>query len=225
MIVEHFKYQEIIRDTHPSGYRVYHTPTGTHPSVTTVLDRTSDKSGLEAWKAWIGEEKAAQVSKEATDLGTLMHAGLENYLLGQPRPGGSNLIRKKAADMADVIIENGLKNVTEVWGVEVPLYYPGLYAGTTDLVGIHDGDEAIMDFKTTKKPKKLDQILNYIHQLTAYSLAHNEVYGTNIRKGVIFMVSRDLKYQEFTFTTKDFDKHAADWARRVENFYTQVNNT
>lgn len=222
MIVERFKYQPIVRQTHPSGYRVYQTPTGVHPSVTTILDRTSDKSGLEAWKKWLGEEKAAQVSKEATDLGTLMHSHLENHLLGVARPGGTNLIRKQAAQMADVIIEKGLTRVDEVWGVEVPLYYPDLWAGTTDLVGVHDGVEAIMDFKTTKKLKKLDQILNYLHQLTAYALSHNAVYGTNIRKGVIFMVSRDFQYQEFIFTTENFDRHATDWARRVETFYAST---
>ena len=220
MIVERFQYTPIERQTHPSGYRVYVTPTGVHPSVTTILDRTSDKSGLDAWRARVGEEKAAQISKEATDLGSLMHNELENHIHGLPRRQGNNLVVVQARKMADVIIQCGLPKVDEYWGVEVPLYMPDLYAGTTDILGVHEGRPAIMDFKTAKKIKKESQIENYFLQLTAYALAHNEVHGTDIRKGVILMASREFDFKEFVIEGLTFDRYASEWARRVEMFYS-----
>jgi genome maintenance exonuclease 1 len=123
--------------------------------------------------------------------------------------------------MASIVIAEGMKNVTEVWGSEVPLYFPELYAGTTDCVGVHAGDQSILDFKQTNKPKKLEYISDYFLQLTAYALAHNEVHGTNIRKGVILMCSKDFEYQEFTLEPKDFDYWTEEWCKRVEQYYRE----
>jgi genome maintenance exonuclease 1 len=121
--------------------------------------------------------------------------------------------------MADVIISNGLSKVNEVWSIEQSLYFPGLYSGTTDLVGVHANDEAVMDYKQTNKPKKEEYIEDYYLQLMAYILAHNEVYKSNIRKGVVFMCSRDLQYQEFTLQPKDFNKYQDMWLSKVEEYY------
>ena len=93
--------------------------------------------------------------------------------------------------MAQRVIEQGLCNVSEYYGIECTLYYPGLYAGQTDLVCIHKGEDAIVDFKQTNKPKKREWIEDYCVQLTAYNMAHNYVYKTNIQKGVIKMCSKD----------------------------------
>jgi genome maintenance exonuclease 1 len=113
--------------------------------------------------------------------------------------------------MAQTIISNGLSKCNEFWGTEISLFYPKIYAGTTDLVGIHDGSEAIMDHKQTNKPKKREWIEDYFIQLAAYAAAHNEVYKTKIRKGVIFMCSADNQYQEFILEGADF----------VEQYYMQ----
>jgi genome maintenance exonuclease 1 len=132
--------------------------------------------------------------------------------------------------MANTVIEKGLKNVNEFWGVEIPLYFPQLYAGTTDGCGIHLGDESILDYKQTNKPKKEEWIEDYYLQLTAYALAHNEVYGTNIRKGVVLMcvkpevdemgnVLTEPQYQEFVLTPEKFDYWSDQWWKRLELYY------
>jgi genome maintenance exonuclease 1 len=133
--------------------------------------------------------------------------------------------------MAKHIIAHGLKNVNEVWGVEVPLYYPGLYAGTTDCVGVHSSDEAIMDHKQSNKEKKEEWIEDYYLQMVAYALAHNKVHGTNIRKGVVFMCVKppEIKpmtwgeptYQEFILKPEDFSYWEAQWWNKVEQYYKQ----
>jgi genome maintenance exonuclease 1 len=159
-----------------------------------------------------------------------MHTYLENYIKGEElRETVSNPYAKQSLIMARKDISDGFPKISEVWGSEVPLYYPELYAGTTDCVGIHDGDEAILDFKQTNKPKKLEWIEDYFLQLTAYALAHNEVHKTNIRKGVILMCVRppeiasgvwgEPQYQQFIMESKDFDYWTNKWYDRVEQYY------
>ena len=123
--------------------------------------------------------------------------------------------------MADSIIRQGLSQVNEIWGTEVPLYFPSVYAGTTDLCGVHDGAESIMDHKQTNKPKKREWIDDYFIQLTAYAVAHNEVHSTKIRKGVIFMCSADFMYQEFVLEGSEFDKYENEWFKKLEQYYSQ----
>ena len=152
--VQKFPYDELSK-TSKNGKRHYNTPDGRQvPSVTTVLSATKDMTHLHAWRKRVGVEKAAQITQESANIGTVMHNSLEKHVKGQERKPGSNLIHQKAHKMANVIIENGLKDVTEVWGSEVSLHYPELYAGTTDLVGVYNGAPAIMDFKQARRLKK-----------------------------------------------------------------------
>ena len=124
--------------------------------------------------------------------------------------------------MADEIINKGLKNrLGEFWGLEVTLYYPGLYAGATDVVGIYDGGESIVDFKQSNKPKRREWIEDYKLQLAAYALAHNEVYGTNIMKGVNLICTKDNFYQEFIFDGEEFKQAKYEFLRRVDMYYNQ----
>jgi genome maintenance exonuclease 1 len=208
--------------------RVYLTPDGEKtPSVTTILGATKDQTHLIEWRKRVGEENAAQITKEAAGVGTAMHANIERYLAGLERMPGNNLVQVKANAMADQIIANGLSKVNEVWAMEQSLYYPGLYSGTTDLVGVYDGEPAVMDHKQTNKPKKREWVEDYFLQLMAYILAHNEVYGTNIRRGVVFMCSRgddSLKvggetYQQFDLLPQDFNKYEDMWLSKVEDYY------
>lgn len=206
--------------------RKYVTPDGHKlPSVTTILDATKPleaKKALIEWRRRVGEQKANEITKEAAGRGTRMHKWLENYIKDDsPGEPGSNPYSQQSHKMAMHIIENGLSNCDEFWGTEVSLYYPQIYAGTTDLVGLHKGQEAIMDHKQTNKPKKSEWIEDYFLQLTAYANAHNEVYGTKIRKGVIFMCSADFQYQEFVLEGNEFDVWSDKWFKRLEEYYTK----
>jgi genome maintenance exonuclease 1 len=174
---------------------------------------------LNEWKKRVGVEKAQQITTEAAGVGTAMHSNLERFIAGIQRQPGNNPVHVQANKMADVIIENGLSKVSEVWAMEQSLYYPGLFSGTTDLVAVHDGEPAVCDYKQTNKPKKAEWVEDYYLQLMAYILAHNEVYGTDIRKGVIFMCSRAFEYQQFTLEPQDFNKWQDAWLTKVEEYY------
>ena len=218
-----FTYSPLQRDE-STGKRLYATPTGHKvPSVTTVLDKTKPEESriaLANWKKAMGEQRAQQIVTEAANRGTRMHKYLEDYIKGeQLKESVSNPYAQQSLTMAKIVIDQGLSNVDEVWGSEVPLYFPELYAGTTDCVGVHKGEEAILDFKQTNKPKKREYIDDYFLQLTAYALAHNEVHGTNIRKGVILMCSAEYQYQEFILEPKDFDYWVERWCDRVSEYY------
>ena len=224
-ITNKFPYEEMKRETTTEG-RKYVTPDGSKlPSVTTILDATKPleaKKALIEWRRRVGEQKAREITTEAAGRGTRMHKWLENYVLnGETGEPGSNPYSMQSHTMAHTIISRGLSNCSEFWGTEVSLYYPQIYAGTTDLVGLHSSDEAIMDHKQTNKPKKREWIEDYFVQLAAYANAHNEVYGTKIRKGVIFMCSKDNEYQEFIVEGNEFDQWSDRWWKRVEEYYTK----
>jgi genome maintenance exonuclease 1 len=222
IINQRFEYQKLDRVTQEDGTRHYTCPVTQAPlaSVTTVISATEDKSSLEAWEKAVGKKKADAVRHEATVLGTLMHTHLEMVVEGREadRPRGNMPIRQLAKRMSDVVIDRGLSNVTEVWGQEVALYVPGLYAGTTDLVGTYKGRPAIMDHKTAKKLKTREMIDGYLHQLAAYTLAHNVVHGTEIDLGVIFMVDRELKFCEFIIEGDELRRYQDSFLTRVETF-------
>ena len=217
------------------GRRLYQSPDGRRlPSVTTILDRTKpeeSRRALAEWKRRVGTEQAQKITTEAANRGTRMHTYLEHYVkTGELKPAGSNPYAWPSHQMAMTVIDQGLRNVTEFWGVEIPLYFPNLYAGTSDGAGIHAGEESILDYKQTTKPKREEWIDDYKLQLVAYALAHNEVYGTKIRKGVILMcVKPELdaqfniitppQYQEFVLHPEDFDHWEQAWWRRLELYY------
>ncbi|AUS02608.1 restriction endonuclease type II-like protein [Vibrio phage 2.275.O._10N.286.54.E11] len=208
--------------------RLYVTHSGNLPSVTTILSKTEDpdtKAGLKAWRDWVGDAKADEIVKEACDIGTLMHENLENRLIGAEEHKGTMPMRKLARRMADVIQKNAWPNINEVWSQEKPLFYEGLWAGTSDLIGVHDGTPAIMDYKNSRQPKKWEKIKNYRLQCAAYALAHNQMFGTDIKKGVIFVCVRkdpeNLVYQEFVVEGQDFEDAKVEWIERVEQYYTQ----
>lgn len=227
--VERIQYKQCQQVNDPvTRKRVYLTPDGEKtPSVTTILGATKDQTHLIEWRKRVGEENAAQITKEAAGVGTAMHANIERFLAGIERMPGNNIVQVKANAMADQIITNGLSKVNEVWAMEQSLYFPGLYSGTTDLVGVYDGEPAVMDHKQTNKPKKREWVEDYFMQLMAYILAHNEVYGTNIRRGVVFMCSRGddpMKvggevYQQFDLLPEDFNKYQDMWLNKVEDYY------
>ena len=218
-----YPYKELKREQ-SDGSRKYVTPDGYKvPSVTTILDATKPeeaKKALMEWRKRMGPEKAQAITTEAASRGTRMHKWLETYIKnGDTGEPGSNPYSKQSHEMAHKIIENGLKHCDEFWGTEISLYFPQVYAGTTDLVGIHKGVECIMDHKQTNKPKKREWIDDYFLQLAAYATAHNEIHNTKIRKGVVFMCSQDYKYQEFVVEGIEFDNYIGKWFDRLEQYY------
>lgn len=218
--VQKFPYDELSK-TSKNGKRHYNTPDGRQvPSVTTVLSATKDMTHLHAWRKRIGVEKAAQITQESANIGTVMHNSLEKHVKGQERRPGSNLIHQKAHKMANVIIENGLKDVTEVWGSEVSLHYPELYAGTTDLVGVCKGAPAIMDFKQARKLKKKEWVEDYFLQLVAYSEAHNKIYDTQINAGRVFICTQANEFQ--TFEIDNYDHWVGQWYAKLEQYYKKI---
>ena len=207
-----------------NGKRHYDIDSEKLPSVTTILSATQSeekKKSLADWKARMGPQYADRVRDIAAMRGTAMHRYLEAYIDGSGHKDLTS-IGKEAEPMAKKIIESGLGDLGEVWGQEVTLYYPGLYAGATDIVGIYEGKPAIIDFKQTNKPKKREWILDYFCQLGAYCMAHNYVYGTKIQSGVILMCSKDLLFQKFEVEGNDFVKHQHDFLRKIDQYYKNV---
>jgi ATP-dependent exoDNAse (exonuclease V) beta subunit len=206
------------------GLRHYDIAGSEHklPSVTTVLGQTQPKAkqdSLQRWRDRVGAAEAAKITSEAAARGTSMHLYLEKYCLGE---GYLDLtdVGNVAKHMAECIVDRGIDNrLTEIYGNEATLYYPGLYAGAVDLVGQHDGTMAIIDFKQTNKPKQREWIGDYFLQMAAYGMAHDAVYGTTIEKGVILMCSKDLYYQEFTIEGEEYRQAKHDFLRRLSEFY------
>mgnify|MGYP002642093608 CR=1 FL=1 len=221
--VERFQYKGCEQVNDPvTRKRVYVTPDGDRlPSVTTILSATKDMTHLNEWRKRVGEANAKRITTEAAGVGTAMHANLERFICGMQRQPGNNPVHVQANKMADVIIENGLVDVNEVWAMEQSLYFPGLYSGTTDLCGVYKDEPAIMDHKQTNKPKKAEWVEDYYLQLVAYAMAHNEVYGTDIKRGVIFMCSRNFQYQQFEVTPDTFNKYQDMWLNKVEEYYNK----
>jgi len=233
MLINKFNYVPLDRGL-VDGKRHYITPSGDRvASVTTILDKTKpaeSRIALANWRRAMGEKKAQEITTEAANRGTRMHKYLEDHIKGKTlKETVSNPYANQSLVMAKKVILAGFDKITEVWGSEVPLYFPKLYAGTTDCVGVHNGDQSILDFKQTNKPKKEEYISDYYLQLAAYALAHNEIHGTNIRKGVIMMCVKpdeiepgrwsEPQYQQFILEPKDFDMWANRWWDRVAEYY------
>ena len=217
-----YKYPATKRET-IEGQRHYDINNGQWklPSVTTILKHTEPfekREALRKWREAKGEAEAEKIRDQSAERGTAMHKILEKYIIEN---GYIDLtdVGKQAHAMAKQVIERGLCNVPEFYGSEVTLYYPGLYAGQTDLVAIHKGDEAIVDFKQTNKPKKREWIEDYFLQLGAYGMAHDYVYKTSINKAVVMMCSKDNFYQEFVIEGSEFREAKHKFLKRVTEYY------
>ena len=197
------------------------------PSVTTILSATQSaekRESLAKWRERVGEAEATRIVDSAGARGTAMHKILEKYILGEGYLDETT-VGKQAHNMALQVIQSGLSNLTEYYGTECTLYYPGLYAGQTDLVAIHKGEDAIIDFKQTNKPKRREWIEDYCLQLAAYAMAHNFIYKTKITKGVVMMCSKDNYYQEFVIEGAEFQKYKHNFLRRVDEYYSSRTKT
>jgi hypothetical protein len=215
-----YKYPASMR-TSIEGKRHYEITGKKLPSVTTILSATKSQEAIDSinrWKARVGEDQATRVKDQAASRGTNMHYHLEKYILGE---GHKDLTDEGqvAGDMAQVIIDKGLCDLSEIWGSEVTLYYPGLYAGATDLVGVYDYEDSIIDFKQSNKPKRKEWIEDYFMQLGAYAMAHNQVYDTEITQGVVLMCTPDNYFQKFQIKGKEFIKYQHKFLERLNKYY------
>jgi hypothetical protein len=195
------------------------------PSVTTILAATESDEKREAisrWKAKVGEIEAERVKNKAATRGTAMHTYLEHYIAGQ---GLLDLTEEgvEAQRMAKVVVDKGLIDLSEIWGSECVLYYPELYAGQSDLCGIYQGRESIVDFKQSNKPKREEYIGDYYLQLAAYATAHDCIYNTKIEQGVILMCTPDLFFQRFVINGAKFRQYKWEWLERVDEYYKNRN--
>jgi hypothetical protein len=209
-----------------SGSRMYAVNQEKLPSVTSILQATQSeekKASLANWKARVGSAEANRIKNDASSRGTSMHTFLEKYLLGQLN---LELLEEenKSKKMANEIIEQGIKNkLSEIWGTEATLYYPGKYAGTCDAVGIYEEQETIIDFKQSNKPKKEEWIEDYYLQLGAYSLAHNVVHNSKITQGIVLLCTVDNLFQDFRIKDKKLEEYQNKFLEKVEQFYYQRN--
>ena len=212
-----YNYVQVSRNT-DQGSRTYDVDGTKLPSVTTILAQTKDQSYLDRWKAKVGYEEAERIKNLSSKRGTSMHKFIEKHITGA---GYEDLteIGQQAKPMAQKIIDIGLTPVSEYYGSEVSLYYPGLYAGSTDLVCIHNGKETIADFKQANKPKREDWIEDYFLQIGAYAMAHDYVHGSNIEQGVIMICTPDLYYQEFKFDGEMMKNYRHKFLQRLSQFY------
>ena len=194
------------------------------PSVTTILSACQSdekKASLAAWKARMGDKAADEVRDTAAQRGTAMHTYLEHYLDGTGHKDMTPM-GQQAETMANKIIEAGLGDLEELWGLETTLYYPDLYAGATDVVGVYAGQPAIIDFKQSNKPKRREWIQDYFEQLGAYTMAHNQVYGTKIQSGIVLMCTKDFMFQKFEVSGREFVGHQHAFLRKVDQYYKNV---
>ena len=218
-----YTYPESTRST-VEGFRTYDVNDEKLPSVTTILSATKSQEAIDSinrWKLKVGEEQATRIKDQAAARGTNMHLHLERHIMGE---GHLDLTEegKVAKAMADTIIANGFKDLQEIWGSEVTLFYPNLYAGATDLVGTYDYEDSIIDFKQSNKPKRREWIEDYFMQLGAYAMAHNVVYKTEITQGVILMCTPDNYFQKFQVKGKEFIEYQHKFLEKVDQYYKKA---
>jgi genome maintenance exonuclease 1 len=219
-IKKKFKYLSLKRQDLPEGRRYIYGDERL-PSVTTILSATKkDKEALEAWIKRVGPEEADRIKNEAGRVGTYLHEVIERMVAFRDLPRPTNWEMCKGYEMGYKIINTYFRNVNEIWGSEVSLYYPEKYAGTTDLVGVYRDKPAIIDFKQSNKPKRREWIEDYFCQLAAYAMAHDEIHGTTIDNAVILMAVRsDGSTAEFSTAGREFRGYKEMWMRKVDEFY------
>lgn len=219
-----FPYQDVNADTTPTG-RFYHTPFGPTPSVTTILSSQPKAAGLQAWIDSVGVEESERIRDEAGRIGTHMHNYLEQMVsrasLDEPADDEQRLGRKMAQAMRMIMLKGA--NLNEVWGLETALWYQDLYAGRTDLVGVWQGVPSVIDYKTSRRAKTVDMVEGYFCQTVAYALAHNDLFGTDIRQTVVLIANRpdfrgDINLQKFVVSGSDFSRYAEKWVGILDSY-------
>ena len=195
-------------------FRVYETPSGDrYPSVTSVLGHRPNP-GIDAWKKRVGEQEAKRISKLATDRGTRIHKLAEDYFLG----------KSLQIDMFDHDMWKSLQPVMDridnIHGLEAMMYSKHLaVAGTVDCIAEFDGRLSIIDFKTSKKPKIINNITDYFVQATAYSVMFQDLYDIAIPDITIIIGVDDEQPQIFQQKRKGFIQQLIDTRQSFKKIY------
>ena len=218
--LERYNYVRVPRSD-DEGNRTYDVQGAKLPSVTTILSRTKDQGYLKKWKAKVGEAQAEVIKNISSKRGTSMHKYIEAFILQQGYEDMTSL-GQQAKTMAHKVIEMGLTPVEEYYGSEVTLYYPGLYAGSTDLVCVHNEMDTIIDFKQSNSPKRKEWIEDYYMQIAAYAMAHDYIHGSKIQQGIIMVCTPDLYMQEFRFQGIELRQWKHKFLARLNQFYEEV---
>jgi len=205
------------------GMRFYKTPAGAFPSITTVLglsEPPEKKAALEKWRNSLGPALADQKSKEATDHGTMVHLLAERFLKGEELLASVNGAPIPQKDInAFNALKLKLKQIVP-WSQEQSIYSPTLeVAGRFDCIGEYKNIPSVIDFKTASRIKNDADIYSYKLQLCFYACAHNELFGTDIRQGVILMSSAGGMPQEFVVNIED---HIEGLVQRIQVFWDKV---
>jgi|TARA_Y100000004_G_scaffold76026_1_gene85509 genome maintenance exonuclease 1 len=220
-----YSYGNYFRDD-DHGPRTYQVGEKKVPSVTTILSATQSeekKAGLDRWRARVGYDEAARITKQSSLRGTEMHYVLENYINGV---GYFNLSKEgaQARLMAHRVIEDGLGPLKTIYGSEVNLAYEDKWAGSTDLVGLYENKPTIIDFKQSNKPKREEWIEDYYYQIAAYSLAHKKQHG-EIVQGFIAICTKDLLFQGFKMDESKLSEYEDKWFKKVEEYQSTLSTS
>lgn len=223
---DHLSYPKIESLTRDDGSRVYYTPAGDAPSVTTIL-ATLPHPGLDEWRERVGEEEAARVSKEATDIGNCMHNMLEAYVRDVPYDAIEIPEEKIAKKLFKTVCLMGLRDLQEVWGIEVALHYDNLFAGRTDLAGVYNDLPSIIDYKSAKYFKKAEYLEDYKLQTAAYALAHDTMFPSEkIEQAVLLIGTRPNpeykvppNYQRVIIPRDELELYKDRWIEVLDGYY------
>lgn len=210
-------YDDITATTLESG-RTYHTPQGDYPSITTVLSILS-RDGIQAWRDWVGEEEADKISFQAANRGTDVHEIAEKYLRNNPdfKKGYLPHIIQSFLNLKP-ILDN---RIGKIYGLEVPLYSKFLHvAGRVDCVAEFDGVLSIIDFKTSRRPKKKEKITNYFIQESSYAIMWEERTGIPIKQLVTIM---DVDGHEPLVFIEDRDNWTMPLLKTIKQFREENN--
>jgi hypothetical protein len=206
-------YEDLVADTRPTG-RTYSTPDGSrYPSITTVLSILSEEA-IAKWRARVGTEVADAIGRKASGRGTLVHSIIERYLLNEDVTEFLPHIRQSLENVRPILDER----LGTIYGLEVPLYSTHLgLAGRVDCIAEFDGVPSIVDFKTSKRVKKKENISNYFAQMAGYAVMWEERTGRPITNTVVIMdvddneplvfkEHRDNHIQLLLDTKKEYDR-------------------
>ena len=205
------------------GTRLYDVNGTRLPSVTTILGKTKDQQFIKDWKAKVGEQEAERIKNLSSKRGTSMHKFLECHVTGIGYDDLTGL-GQEAKAMAQKVIDVGLTPVEEYYGSEVTLYYPGLYAGSTDLVCLHNGKDTVVDFKQSNRAKRKEWIGDYYLQIAAYAMAHDYVHGSQIEQGIIMVCTPDLYYQEFVVNGAELRQAKHKFLKRLDMYHDLIHD-
>ena len=176
-------YNDLVADTQPSG-RTYVDPDGNrYPSITTVLSILNEEE-LAAWRKRVGDAEANKIGNRAAARGTQVHNIIEKYLLNEDISDFLPHVRQSLGNLRPILN----RSIGRIFGLEAPLYsrYLGL-AGRVDCVAEWEGVPSIIDFKTSRRPKKHEKIPNYFAQMAGYAVMWEERTGMPITNTVIVM--------------------------------------